>query len=85
MRCRVEARDSSEALGVRPALRHWILGVILFGAVAGCAHYPVNQAVRQVDPQGGYRGQNLIDPANDDQLLLMLTFSGGGTRAAAFS
>ncbi len=86
MRESIEAKPSCEALsGVRPALRHWISGVILLAAVAGCAHYPVNQAVRQVDPQGGYRGKNLIDPANDDQLLLLLTFSGGGTRAAAFA
>jgi len=76
-------------VGTRP---HWcgrsllmLFGLLLLSVAVGCAHYPVNQAVRQVDPQGGYRGRNLIDPANDDQLLLMLTFSGGGTRAAAFS
>ncbi len=84
-----------ENTGVRPsnhavpggclARHHWVWGVILLATVAGCAHYPVNPTVRQVDPQGGYRGRNLIDPANDDQMLLMLTFSGGGTRAAAFS
>lgn len=62
-----------------------LFGLLLLSVAVGCAHYPVNQAVRQVDPQGGYRGKNLIDPANEDQLLLMLTFSGGGTRAAAFS
>jgi NTE family protein len=39
----------------------------------------------QTDPQAGYRGRNLIDPENDDQLLVLMTFSGGGTRAAAFS
>ncbi|NTU48895.1 MAG: patatin-like phospholipase family protein, partial [Syntrophobacteraceae bacterium] len=54
-------------------------------AVAGCAHYPVNQPSRQYDPQAGYHPRNLIDPLNDDQLLLLLSFSGGGTRAAAFS
>jgi len=86
MHRKIGVRPSGEALPrVCPALRHWIWGVILLASVAGCAHYPVNQAVRQVDPQGGYRGRNLIDPANDEQLLLMLTFSGGGTRAAAFS
>ncbi len=51
----------------------------------GCAHYPVNQPMKHWDPQAGYRGRNLISPTNDDQLLLMLSFSGGGTRAAAFS
>jgi NTE family protein len=62
-----------------------LFGLLLLSVAVGCAHYPVNQAVRQIDPQGGYRGKNLIDTANEDQLLLMLTFSGGGTRAAAFS
>lgn len=60
------------------------VAVLLLTAV-GCAHYPVNQPMRQVDPQGGYRGCNITNPENDDQLLLLLTFSGGGTRAAAFS
>lgn len=86
MHRKMGGKPSSEALlRVYPAFHHWICGIIFLAAVAGCAHYPVNQAVRQVDPQGGYRGRNLIDHANDDQLLLMLTFSGGGTRAAAFS
>lgn len=51
----------------------------------GCAHYPINQPLKQSDPEVGYRGRNVIDPANDDQLLVLLSFSGGGTRAAAFS
>jgi NTE family protein len=63
----------------------WICGVIFVLAAAGCAHYPVNQPLNRFDPQAGYRGRNLIDPTNDPQLLLLLTFSGGGTRAAAFS
>jgi NTE family protein len=59
--------------------------VALVALLAGCAHYPVNQPVNQYDPQSGYRARNLVDPANDERLLLMLSFSGGGTRAAAFS
>src|SRR5512135_1397034 len=57
---------------------------ITFGAV-GCAHYPVNQPLTQVDPDSGYRGKFMGVPGNSDELLLYLTFSGGGTRAAAFS
>ncbi len=72
-------------LSVRAALHCWICGIILLAAVSGCAHYPFNQPLRQYDPAAGYRGRNLIDPVNDDQLLLLLSFSGGGTRAAAFS
>lgn len=63
--------------------RIWM--VILIAALAGCAHYPVNHPLNQPDPHTGYRGSNLIDPENDDRILLLLSFSGGGTRAAAFS
>jgi NTE family protein len=51
----------------------------------GCAHYPVNQPLKQVDPQGGYRARYMRAPGNSENLLLYLTFSGGGTRAAALS
>jgi NTE family protein len=53
--------------------------------MVGCAHYPVNQPLNQVDPQGGYRGKYMGAPGNSENLLLYLTFSGGGTRAAALS
>jgi NTE family protein len=60
----------------------------LFFAVilgAGCAHYPVNPRLKQPDPTGGYRGKFMGTPENSDQMLVYATFSGGGTRAAAFS
>jgi NTE family protein len=53
--------------------------------MVGCAHYPVNQPLNQVDPQGGYRPKSTGSPGNSENLLLYLTFSGGGTRAAALS
>jgi len=53
--------------------------------MVGCAHYTVNQPITQVDPDSGYRGKFMGQPGNSDELLLYLTFSGGGTRAAAFS
>jgi NTE family protein len=64
------------------------LSVLLLMTVsysAGCAHYPVNPPLKQVDPQGGYRGKYMGTPGNLENLLLYLTFSGGGTRAAALS
>ena len=51
----------------------------------GCAHYPVNQPLKQVDPQSGYRPKYTGTPGNSENLMLYLTFSGGGTRAAALS
>jgi NTE family protein len=51
----------------------------------GCAHYPINQPLKQVDPESGYRPKYMKAPGNFENLLLNLTFSGGGTRAAALS
>ncbi len=59
--------------------------VVVFFLAAGCAHYPVNQPLAAYDPDYGYKGRNIQSPARDDDLVLMMTFSGGGTRAAAFS
>jgi len=63
------------------------LAAFIFGAVVatGCAHYPLNQPLKQIDPQSGYRGKYMGTPGNSENLLLYLTFSGGGTRASAFS
>ncbi len=51
----------------------------------GCAHYPVNERLAQYSPDEGYRGKNMRLPGKSDNLLLFVTFSGGGTRAAALS
>lgn len=72
-------------LRVRVHLLPWFCGIVLLSVISGCAHYTINEPLKQVDRQAGYRAKNLVNPERDDQLLLMLTFSGGGTRAAAFS
>lgn len=52
-----------------------------------CSSYILNQPLRQYTPESGYRfpepGQT--NSANSDSLYICLAFSGGGTRAAAFS
>ena len=53
--------------------------------MTGCAHYPLNQPVKTIDPAGGYRMRNISVPGNSDSILMILTFSGGGTRAASFA
>lgn len=63
----------------------WIPLVGLLALLAGCAHYPVNDRLAAHDPDGGYRLEHLRDPDNSGSLLLVLTFSGGGTRAAALA
>lgn len=52
---------------------------------AGCAHYPFNQPLKQIDRHTGYRAKFRGVPGNSESLLFYLTFSGGGTRAAAFA
>jgi predicted acylesterase/phospholipase RssA len=53
--------------------------------LTGCATYPVNPPLAQYNPQSGYRFENLTALENSDSLFVILTFSGGGTRAAALS
>ena len=62
----------------------WILAAT---AIGGCASRPVNERITQVDPQSGYRPYLLIPKRknNDLHTLFVMSFSGGGTRAAAFS
>ncbi len=50
-----------------------------------CAHYPVNPPLEHYSPETGYRLKKMGVPGNSGNLLLILSFSGGGTRAAAFS
>jgi predicted acylesterase/phospholipase RssA len=66
-------------------MRHFIrllLGVVF---LTGCAHYPVNAPETHYDPAQGYRFSKNASGDNTNSLFLCLTFSGGGTRAAALS
>jgi NTE family protein len=59
--------------------------LLAFSFTVGCAHYPVNQPIKEVRLDLGYRAATMRTPENSDSLLLYLTFSGGGMRAAALS
>lgn len=61
----------------------WVLAVFLL--LAGCAHYPPNMPLDQHAPAYGYRFTNLASPDEADDMLVVVTFSGGGTRAAAMA
>jgi NTE family protein len=54
----------------------------LLGAACSTAHYAVNPPLDHVDPQRGYRLQRFVAQDPDDSLLLHVSFSGGGLRAA---
>ncbi|MGB8434245.1 MAG: patatin-like phospholipase family protein, partial [Burkholderiales bacterium] len=54
--------------------------------LGGCAVRPVTPDLAHFEPDSGYRWDpRRVLPDNDPQTLFILTFSGGGTRAAAFA
>jgi NTE family protein len=54
--------------------------------LGGCATRPVNPPITQTDPRTGYRFETRqAEARNSKENLVILAFSGGGTRAAAFS
>ncbi len=61
--------------------------ICLLVAVSGCRTMPVRNApLESCKQEYGYRYSNIAPGENDsDSLLLILTFSGGGTRAAALA
>jgi NTE family protein len=60
---------------------------LLILLLSGCAAiYPVNPPLTHIDENTAYNYQNVTGESDkSNKVLLMLAFSGGGTRAAAFS
>jgi len=61
----------------------WI--VLLCLLMAGCASRPVNPPLPRADENAGYRFETRRPTLGEPENLVVLAFSGGGTRAAAFS
>ncbi|MEJ2200125.1 MAG: patatin-like phospholipase family protein [Desulfuromonadaceae bacterium] len=59
--------------------------VVLPLLCAGCAHYPDNPRLSAIAPQAGYRYSVVRLEPTPERPFVILGFSGGGTRAAAFS
>src|SRR5712664_1439097 len=53
--------------------------------LGGCATRPINPPITQADPNAGYTFQTRQKHFKSQDNLVILAFSGGGTRAAAFS
>jgi NTE family protein len=70
----------------RSALLLLVSAFLLLGAV-GCANRPINPPVDKIELQKGYRFLNpdRFESGKMPETLVVLAFSGGGTRAAAFS
>jgi NTE family protein len=61
--------------------------LVLILLLGGCATAPrpINPPIKEADPRAGYRFETRQAANPDKQNLVVLAFSGGGTRAAAFS
>jgi predicted acylesterase/phospholipase RssA len=53
--------------------------------LVSCSFPPVNVKLDSTNEKAGYRFDNLASDGNSEDLFVILAFSGGGTRAAAFS
>jgi NTE family protein len=63
------------------------LPLLILLQLSGCATtYPVNPPLTHIDENTAYNYKNVVEQSDrGSNVLLMLAFSGGGTRAAAFS
>jgi NTE family protein len=62
-----------------------VVGILSLLALDSCVTRPVNPRIIQTDPHAGYRFETRQVYREDHENLVILAFSGGGTRAAAFS
>jgi NTE family protein len=61
------------------------LAYLLLLLLCGCATRPINPPITQTVPTAGYRYEVRQQRFTGQENLVILAFSGGGTRAAAFS
>ena len=62
-----------------------LLVLALLFVLGGCASCPINPPTTHADPTTGYRFLTRPQYSSGNENLVVLAFSGGGTRAAAFS
>jgi NTE family protein len=62
----------------------WLV-LAAFLLLIGCAHRPINPPITKADPKTGYRYLTRPQYSSGSENMVILAFSGGGTRAAAFS
>ncbi len=67
-------------------VRNLVASLLIPFLGVGCTTYfPVNASMDRVDREHGYRSNRRWSPDRSNGVLMILAFSGGGTRAAAFA
>lgn len=79
----INCRDADSSMRIYSGQLLVVLVSLL--ALASCVARPVNPRINQTDPHLGYRFETRQAHREDHENLVILAFSGGGTRAAAFS
>jgi len=88
MQTETRSRPATRTPGRPGAPRRLGAIAVMLGAailLAGCATRPVNSPIAQYNPEKPYRIERRSQNAEDNATMVILAFSGGGTRAAAFS
>jgi NTE family protein len=62
-----------------------VISVLSLCLLTSCAHFTENAPLHTYQPQSGYIYPAPVETEEQDKLFIALAFSGGGTRAAAFS
>lgn len=67
-------------------LRSLLVAAALAFVGSGCrTYFPVNDPLTRIDDGSGYRANRRWSAERSNELLLIVAFSGGGTRAASFA
>lgn len=65
--------------------RPWLVCAAALAGLSGCAHYPVNAPKTADSRDGYYLPRHHERENNSGEIVFLMAFSGGGTRAASFS
>lgn len=84
---RVAARsDTLPPAMTSPRVRALCVFLVLPLLASGCTTYfPINELMHRVDSQEGYRSDRRWTSQRSSEVLMIVAFSGGGTRAASFA
>jgi NTE family protein len=80
-----KGKTSYRRLSQAADLGRKLMFIVVALICGGCAHYQENPSLTVISPKSGYRYSVVRQKPTSDAPFVVLAFSGGGTRAAAFS